>query len=58
STTGAAAAQGERRDPWTSTYLERRFHPGSGNPGGSGSSPSARPLSTVYPPAHGNDNSH
>ncbi|ORX69026.1 hypothetical protein DL89DRAFT_258115 [Linderina pennispora] len=58
STTGAAAAQGERRDPWTSTYLERRFHPGSGNPGGSGSSPSARPLSTVYPPAHGNDNNH
>ncbi|KAI8322257.1 hypothetical protein GQ54DRAFT_311092 [Martensiomyces pterosporus] len=43
STTGAAAASGERKDPWSSTYLERRFHPSSG-----GGGTSSRPLSTVY----------
>ncbi|KAI9504936.1 hypothetical protein GGI25_001735 [Coemansia spiralis] len=48
STTGAAAVAADRKDPWSSTYLQRRL-----NPTNAIASPASasRPLSTAYLPS-------
>ncbi|KAJ1732443.1 hypothetical protein LPJ72_003415 [Coemansia sp. Benny D160-2] len=47
STTSAAAIADERRDPWTSVYLQRRLNSTTTTPNASPS----RPLSTAYLPS-------
>ncbi|KAJ2814267.1 hypothetical protein GGI24_006448, partial [Coemansia furcata] len=50
STTGAGAmntTSAERKDPWTSKYLQRRLNPANVNKGGVGNVPVPRPISTA-----------
>ncbi|PIA14353.1 hypothetical protein COEREDRAFT_98992 [Coemansia reversa NRRL 1564] len=53
STTGSAAADEGRKDPWSSTYLQRRLKPS--NSGGINGGTGQRPLSTAYLPSTGNE---